>query len=266
MYVSGDARKRYNTQRRFVLWFQRAPWCCEGAAFYQLWHKSNLRFADLQLDLNCFYGKVGKTLCPDRCVASEVVLSVHNSAPIYGYCATTGSISSFPAESQPFKNIYVCVAVHNRIGINYDDNGLLVGIEWCHDNVTKKPKKGWFFLLPFSWPHWDSSCFSCDNKQNTILSISNETSILKDFKKGFTQLVISSHVTTAGVNYATPFRTPFTTSNDIDEDRDCQVRLSTLRLSGRETYHTHSKVFDKDPLKGSLDDKVQSIADEIKHA
>jgi hypothetical protein len=53
--------------------------------------------------------------------------------------------------------------------------------------------------------------------------------------------------------------TPFTSSNDGDEDRDCQARLSAFM------EHARSKVFDKEPLKGSLDGKVQSIAGEIKH-
>jgi hypothetical protein len=53
--------------------------------------------------------------------------------------------------------------------------------------------------------------------------------------------------------------TPFTSSDDGDEDRDCQARLSAFM------EHARSKVFDKEPLKGSLDGKVQSIAGEIKH-
>ncbi len=53
--------------------------------------------------------------------------------------------------------------------------------------------------------------------------------------------------------------TPFTSSTDGDEDRDCQARLSAFM------EHARSKVFDKEPLKGSLDGKVQSIAGEIKN-
>jgi hypothetical protein len=60
-------RKENNSILRcYLFWVTCRDPLCESAAFYQLFYKSNLRFADNNWILNCFYSKVCKTLCSHK--------------------------------------------------------------------------------------------------------------------------------------------------------------------------------------------------------
>ena len=117
-----------------------------------------LYFNFIGLPVPVVFGTV-VTLPPANVRPLRWPISIHQSAPIHNYCAAAGSIPAFPPGrdvtgeagidfmsimrqdpnlAQYLKGRYFLGTIYNRIGVNY------VG------DVLKKPKKGRFYLPPFT--------------------------------------------------------------------------------------------------------------------